>query len=288
MYVDVPLLGRHKAPPADLVIEPGCVTNWLGIRTDTTLFSHGNSVRDRAIPDLPTGGDGVYGSYCAYASFLTAIEHAAPRRKFNAIELGAGWGPWVSAMAVVCRRLGFDEVNLVAVEADEGWCGLMREHFARNQVSARIMRGAAWKTDTTVHFPVIDDPRVEHAAAATAGDVPIDYRGKACRTVEVPGLSLRTIGAGLPVIDYVHCDVSGGELDLVRSDPEFFNTRVRYLYVTTRSRPIEGGLIEFFFAHQWDVLHEQPCRFEYDCSKPSIEGMCVDGGELFARNSRLT
>jgi FkbM family methyltransferase len=240
------------------------------------------------LAELPVSGDGVYGDYSEYASFLIAVEQAVPRRKFNAIELGAGWGPWISSIAVVCRRLGFDEVSLIGVEADEGRCRLMREHLARNRVAAKVIHGAAWKEDGIAHFPVITDPRGDHGAAATADAVRADYRGWELPTITVPAFSLRTISEGMQVVDYMHWDIQGAELEVIRSDPEFMNTRVRYLFIGTHSPPIEGGLIEFFFENQWDILHLRPCYFEYDRSKPSIEAMATGDGELVARNPRLT
>ena len=65
----------------------------------------------------------------------------------------------------------------------------------------------------------------------------------------------------MPVVDYMHWDVQGAELALARGDPAFLNERVRFVFIGTHSRPVEGGLIEFFFEYQWDILHQHPCGF---------------------------
>lgn len=285
IHVDIELLNRFKAPNSDLVAEPGCFTNWLGLKTDASMFASGEKIRDTIRPEIPSGGDGVYGGYAEYASFLTAIEETSYRNLFTAIELGAGWGPWISAIGKVCQRMGFAETHLVGVEADEEKCVLMRQHMARNDLSANVIHAAAWHEDTMLKFPKIH--RQDHGAAASTEPNPKDYRGILQSYVDVPGLSLKTICEGFPVIDYMHWDIQGAELALAESHIELLNSRVRFLFVGTHSRPIEGGLIEFFFEHQWDVLLQHPCDFNYDRFKPEIPGMTTSDGEIFARNPRF-
>ena len=107
--VNVDLLNRHKAAPEQLDIVPGCFTNWLGLATDASLFGNAAELQGKVFAEVPAGGDGVYGGYAEYASFLTAIDQTPARGAFNAVELGAGWGPWISGVGKVCQRLGYDE-----------------------------------------------------------------------------------------------------------------------------------------------------------------------------------
>jgi FkbM family methyltransferase len=285
VHVDIDLLNRSKAPSGELVLEPGCFTNWLGLKTDASMFASCEKIRDTIRPEIPSGGDGVYGGYAEYASFLTAIEQTPYRSSFTAIELGAGWGPWISGIGKVCQRMGFADIHLVGVEADEEKCALMRQHMARNGLAAKVIHAAAWHEDTMLKFPVIH--RQDHGAAASTEPNAKDYRGIAQSYVDVPGLSLKTICEGPPVIDYMHWDIQGAELALAESHSELLNSRVRFLFIGTHSRPIEGGLIEFFFRHQWDVLLQHPCDFTYDRLKPEIAGMTTTDGEIFARNPRF-
>jgi FkbM family methyltransferase len=250
---DTGILNRYKAPASDLVAEQGCFTNWLGLRTEASMFASCEQITGRIFADVPLSDDGVYGGVAEYASFLTAIEQSRDQGRFNAIELGAGWGPWISGVGKVCQRLGFSEINLLGVEADRDKCRLMKEHMARNRINAKVTHGAAWKEDTTLRFPVIHSQ--DHGAAATAKTDIKDYRGFEQRYVEVPAFSLATMCADMPIIDYMHWDIQGAELELARSGADLLNKRVRFLFVGTHSRPIEGGLIEFFYEHQWDVLY---------------------------------
>jgi FkbM family methyltransferase len=250
------------------------------------MFGSADQLRDKVFPEIPTGGDGIYGGYPEYASFLAAVEQTPDRSKFNAVELGAGWGPWISGIGTVCRRLGFAETNLVGVEADKEKCEFMRQHLERNSLVGRVIHGAAWREDTTLKFPVIDS-KLDHGGAASIKANNKDYRGMEQQYVDVPAYSLHTICQSLPIIDYMHWDIQGAELELAKSDPALLNNRVRFLFVGTHSRPIEGGLLEFFFEHQWDILYQHPCNFVYDRKLPSIEGMTTSDGELFARNPRF-
>lgn len=284
---DIELLKRHQAPEGDLQVDPECFTNWLGLMTDASMFPNVEQLRGRVFRELPASDDGVYGGYAEYASFLTAIEQAPDRQSFRAVELGAGWGPWISGVGKACQRLGFRRIELIGVEADREKCEFMRAHLRRNGIVATVLHGAAWHEDMTLKFPVIH--KQDHGAAATiaANDADKDYRGFPQRYVEVPGYSLRTICKGMPIVDYMHWDIQGAELRLAQSATELLNDRARFLFVGTHSRPIEGGLIEFFYRNQWDVLFQRPCAFSYDRHCSSVEGMTTTDGEIFARNPRL-
>ena len=282
---DTALLERYRA--RTFTTERGCYTNWLGLITDSSMFACGPAIEGNVLSDIPVRDDGVYGGYAEYASLLTAIDNSIGRDRFTAIELGAGWGPWIAAAGKVCQNLGFSEINLVGVEADEEKVQLMAEHMERNGLSARLLHGAAWSSDTTLKFPKIH--RQDHGAAAseTGEYADPDYRGFVQEYVDVPAFSLETICQGLDRIDYMHWDIQGAEFAVAQSNPELLNSRVRYLFIGTHSRPIEGKLTEFLYEHGWDILLENPCVYSYDRTKPSIEGMTTTDGEIFARNPRL-
>ncbi len=293
MQVDIELLNRHKAHADALFVEHGCFTNWLGVRTDAAIFGNGELFRDRIFPDIPAGeaGDGVFAGYPEYAALLTAIEAAPDKQHFIAVELGAGWGPWISACGVVCRKLGFEHTTLIGVEADAGRHRFMQAHMSRNglmgtpQINCKLVHGAVWTEDTTLQFPALD-PR-DSGGAVSAGVAERDYRGYETSFVEVQALALSTLCEGLPVVDYMHCDIQGSELPVLRSAIAWLNAHARHLFVGTHSRVIDGGLIALFYDNGWDILAERACHFEFDRRIPSLEGMTKADGEIFARNPRL-
>lgn len=288
MQLNTEIFARHKAPPESLTAVSGRYTNWLGLKTDLVHFPSRQELSGKVVPDVPLGDDGVYGGWAEYASLLTAIEAAPSKERFAAVELGAGWGPWISAIGVVCKRQGFKRISLRGVEAHEGKCALMREHLTNNdldKLDCSVIHGAAWKEDTTVRFSAM--AQADHGGAATAEKTSQDYRGHVGEFVEVPAYSLPTICKGLDVIDYMHWDVQGAELPLAESSEEFLNKRVRYLFIGTHSRPIEGRLLEIFFKRKWELLYQHPCHFVYDLRVPTLEGMGRTDGEMYFKNPNL-
>jgi FkbM family methyltransferase len=293
MHIDIELLNRHRAREAALFIESGCFTNWLGVRTDASVFGNGDRFRDRILADIPSteAGDDVFAGYLEYAALLTAIESVPDRKRFTAVELGAGWGPWISACGVVCRDLEFEQTVLLGVEADQGRHEFMRRHLARNElldvpnIDCKTIHGAIWTEDTVLKFPACDLSDSGGAVSVDASGH--DYRGYDTSFVEVPAFALTTLCQTLPTIDYMHCDIQGSELRVLSSAIEFLDAHVRYLFVGTHSRFIDGGLISLFYEHGWDILAELPCYFEYDRRIPSLEGMTKRDGEIFVRNPRL-
>lgn len=285
MEINSEILARHQAPAETLTAVPGCFTNWLGLKTDARLFPSRQGLEGRIFTDVPVPNDGVYGGWAEYSSLLTAIESCPDRKSFTAVELGAGWGPWISGIGIVCKRMGFQRIRLRGVEAHERKCEFMREHLTRNDlddIECQVIFGAAWKENTTVQFPAIAEGDLGGAASSGLNDR--DYRGHQAKFVDVPAYSLNTICQDLDVVDYMHWDVQGAERQLAETGEEFLNQHVRYLFVGTHSRAIEGRLLELFFERRWELLYQNPCQFIYDRRKPTLEGMGRTDGEMFFKN----
>lgn len=282
-------LARFAAPPEQLLLtDPACYVNWLGLQTEAGMFGNADQIRGKILPQIPLSDDGVYGGNAEYTSLLTAIDATPRRSRFTAVELGAGWGPWISAVGIVCKRLGFADIQLVGVEAHDAKCKMMTDHLARNGllnvdgVHSKVIHGAAWREDTELRFPKIDVR--DHGGAATTSIEGVDYRGHASEQVVVQAFSVPTICKGLGIIDYMHWDIQGAELLTACAAIDFLEQNVRYLFIGTHSRAIEGRLLELFYERRWEVLLQTPCAFVYDKSKPTLEAMTSTDGEIFLRN----
>ncbi|MQB37581.1 hypothetical protein DXT97_12345 [Agrobacterium tumefaciens] len=277
------------APPAE-----GFYRNWLGLVTDLKFFSRHQDWSGKVIDKTPGDrkGDGIYGGDAEYASVLLAVENRKLPSRFVGVELGAGWGPWVSAAGVASLRNGIADINLVAVEADELRCEAIQEHLNRNGltldrgVKSKILHGAAWYEDTTVRFGNADSFG-DHGGAATAGETGTDYRGHEIKTHDVKAYSLPTICSGFQYVDYMHWDIQGAELPVAEKSIEFLNWTTRYLFIGTHSIAIHGKLIELFFNNGWDLIDSKPPEFTFDRSKPTLEGMVTKDGDIFLVNTRL-
>lgn len=271
-------------------LEEGCYANFLGLVTDSSLFGNSDALVNQVRMDPPIPDDGVYGSMGEYLSVLEAVESAqlAGRSSFAMVELGAGWGPWVSAAGVVCKRLGFSKVELVGIEADEDRFNSLKQHFARNgllesPVFPKFIKGAAWDVDTIIHFPKTGIG--DHGGAGSAsGD---EYRGLEREMVAVEAFCFESIAAHLDVIDLTHWDIQGAEARVAESSGEFLDKRVRSVQVGTHSREQEARVLKVFHSLGWDLIRQSPCTFRYDVNIPTLEGMTTNDGELYFRNPRL-
>ena len=290
MNIDTDLLRKYAYDLSGMTADDNTFVNWLGITTDSRLFNNHNEIRGRLMGDLPIGGlgDGVYGSPFEYLSLLSAIDASASRDIFTAIELGAGWGPWISTVGAVCLRLGFKKICLVGVEADPVRYDMMLSHLERNNIintcDVRTMRGAAWETDTTLYWPKIDWR--DHGASASSSIDKLEHRGGNSSFIEIPGFSLNTICDGLHNIDYIHMDMQGAELNVIKSSIELINERVRRMFIGTHARSIEAELLELLRKNRWDVPHERNCPIRWDLRKPTVDSMVFGDGEIIAVNTR--
>lgn len=280
----------EKFRVADLTGCDGYVTNFMGIKTRTDLFPHLAGLSGSVRGNVPIPDDGVYGGAIEYASALLGVDQREDRGRYNAVELGAGWGPWISAAGIAADRAGFERVDLVGVEASRLRVEAMRRHIADNHLdrfSVRLIDGAAWSRDTTLFFPR-EMPLADHGGGVATESAAIDYRGLAYDTEAVKAYSLPSICSGLEgPIDYMHWDIQGAEREVAVWSRDFLDARVRFLFIGTHSRAIEGALMELFFGMGWELLYQSPCAFAYDRAKPTLEGMTTTDGDMLWRNPRV-
>lgn len=266
---------------------PGFVTNWLGVRTSVGLFDNAAHLGGTVRPGLPIPDDGVYGGTTEYWAVVAAVDAAAG--SFTMVELGAGWGPWISSAGVLAKRKGITDITLVAVEASAARLDTLKEHVAENGLSeyTRPILGAAWSEDGTIRFPKIGVLDHGGAVSTESADLAKDYRGLQVEMDEVPAYSIPTICQGMDFIDLMHWDIQGAEYEVAASCIDFLTSRVRSVFIGTHSRRVEGGLLELFHAAGWGLVSEKPCAFTYDVAKPTMTGMTTTDGEQYWVNPRL-
>lgn len=250
---------------------------------------------------LPIPTDTYLGEAIEYAGFGLAVERARGQKQLSVVELGAGWGPWVSLGGVTASRLGFAKVSIVAFEADATRFAAMRRHLAINRVvdeSApdcghderrewRLHHAAAHSVNGVLYWPAASNLHDAGMAAIHEADAAQDYRGKTIETVEVKAIAVAEAIEHLPVVDFMHVDIQGGEADLIPSILDDLERKVRVLFLGTHSRKIEGDLIELLGSRGWGLYRERPCQFYPLSEAPTLIGRTyVDGAQLWI-NSRL-
>ena len=284
---DLALLRGFSAP--DLQPADGYFTDFLGRITDCRFLASIEHLDGKVAPHIPVPHDHFHAETIEYLGLLMAFD-TLDRDAFVCAEFGAGWGPWTAAAGVIARRRGVGQVSAVAVEASLDRIGLLNQHLRDNGlepdgVSYRCVHGAVWTSDGEVQFP--SDPVHDLSGAAAENRPDLDYRGGAVDHVAVPAYTVETLLGDHDIVDFMHIDIQGAEADVCERSIAFLTERVRYLFIATHSRFIEGRLITLLRSNGFEILREKPCRFSFDKWTGSLEGLTTsDGGQLW-RNPKF-
>jgi FkbM family methyltransferase len=282
---------------------PGAYVDFLGRITRSRFIYTCGRLTGLVSHDPPIPSDRVYADAIEYTGLLTAIRSVDDGHLVVA-ELGAGWGPWMAAAGVAARLKKIGKVDLIGIEGSRGKIEHMKDHLADNglrprgpddqtlhgNVGCRCVHGVIWSKTGTAQFPVFD-PEKEFGVAATtelAAGRGVDYRGLTFDYETVPAYRVQDILGEYRKVDFIHMDIQGAEVEVCRAAIEFLSDHVRYLFVATHSRKIEGELISLLLPRGFQVLREKPCRFRFDTWPGTLEALTiVDGGQLW-RNSRFS
>jgi FkbM family methyltransferase len=274
--------GGQRPPP-----RPGYVTNFLGAVTDVRFVAD-LARRSGEVEGLPFPGN-FHADTAEWAACLRAAELADG--SFTAVELGAGWGPWLVNACLAARRArGATRFLCVGVEADKDHFDSMQRHLVDNGFGAsevRLHHAAVGPSDGFAAIPVPSDSSADWGLRAeffddrqtadsfAAAGTREDYRGFKFRAYSiVKTLSLPTILDGIASVNLLHVDVQGSECDVLLPHLRLLSSRVKYLVVGTHSRVIEGRLIDALGREGWSLEIEMPCSFAI--GKSSLD-VTVDG-----------
>ena len=253
---------------------------------------------------FPVPDDGFHAEAIEYVALTDALDRSSLKGSFCAVEIGAGWGPWITAAGVIARQRGCKEIKLVGVEASLQRFPLMCRHLEMNDlrpsggsgeggsgedrqqgnIFTRLYNGAVWTHDGVIWFPKSDV--ADMGAAATTSNEATDYRGANSDNQSVPCRRLDTLLHDLGRVDFMHIDIQGAEFDLLQNQIDWTSNNVKTLMIATHSRSIEGRLIELLFEHGWQLHREKPCRVDWN-KNCSLAGRTVVDGSQYWLNTRL-
>ena len=294
----------ERARAIDLPDPEGVfLVDWAGIRTRIPMLAWApQEFAGTTSTALPIPSDGYRSEAEEYVGLVLSI--TSSRDDYVMVEVGAGWAPWAVMGTVVARRLG-KTARGIAVEADSERAKWAIQHATDNALSVThvdgrdvmaavgtrnaditVVQAAAWPERTTLRFPVLDERDMGGAVNPT--DHPtMDNRGAHFEYVDVPTITLDALLANEPVVDLLHIDLQGFELDVLLPALELIEAKVRFLAVGTHNRYVEGMLQHTLLQREWALLMESPCTAVYDGVKPTLTGFTVqDGNQLYA-NSRF-
>ncbi len=271
------------------VSNPGFITDFLGVRTRSG-FVRGAEGLDGGVTGIPVPDDGWHAEAIEWIGLLKSVRGAAG--SYSAMELGAGWGPWVVAGAVAARHRGMRDINLCAVEADPGHFRFMLEHFRDNGLDPSahdLIQAAVGAEAGLARWPAVEDP------AADWGSRPVidlaaasDHLGRRFeKWMEVKIVAFGDLLRRRAVWDLVHIDIQGGEVDICRAVGAALDERVRWLVIGTHDARLHGELMELLFQRGWTLENEKPPRFTWRDGAPSLISMGTADGAQVWRNPRL-
>lgn len=270
-------------------------TDALGVRVAPQYYPWITDRIGKRSSDVPIPNDGYFAEGIEYVALALAFEEARDQHTFTTVEIGAGWGPWVSATVLVARRLGFTQVNIAAFEADEARFKAMRSHLAVNEIIPmqaenegktinlrwKLVHAAADAEDRTLYWPIAEGIK-DAGMAAVNEPGELDYRGKKMLYTTVQAVDIRRVLKDFSPINFLHIDIQGAEHELLNSILPFLEQQVRFVFIGTHSRKIEGDLLAELTARGWTLLRERPCQFNPSANAPSLTGLTyVDGGQLW-------
>ncbi len=267
----------------DAAPAPGLVTNFLGTRVAPRVYPALLNRLAGTVEPAPDPGN-WHADIAEWAAALRSV--ALAQTQYRIVELGCGWGCWITNMGVAARSRGL-AVELIGIEGDHNHLANARETLMINGFSPneyRLVHGVAGPRAGKAIFPDPDageahwggepefypDPARLEQAQATRGLQVLD-----CHTLD-------ELGAG-GMIDLLHIDIQGGETSYVAGNAEAMSRLVKRVLIGTHSREIEGALFAHFLAQGWLLEMERPAVAPPRAGRPHIQ---VDGVQLW-RNPAL-
>lgn len=224
----------------------GFFFDFLGTRTRTSYFDESHQWLSSRVFPFPTPEACIFFNYHEWIGALRAVLEAKGR--LVAVELGAGWAPWLVSLWAAARQIGINECTLVAVEACKTQCAFARQHFADNAVP-----GDQW--------------------AIVRASIGKRWRDR----------SIASVIKKLDKVDLIHCDIQGAEADAFERSMSAVNAKVARVIIGTHSHVIEERLFSLFQNWHWALEFEAPCRYQIADGVPRLHS---DGVQVW-KNARL-
>lgn len=272
---------RYEGPA-----QAGYVIDFLGVKTRPSFV--------RGMPE--EGGLEGYppasykGGVVEWAGVLRAVLEAEDQ--LVAVELGAGWGPWLVSSARAAALKGIHDVRLVGVEGCKEHCDFMVTHFQDNGLDPkdhRIIHGVVGTTNGVAHFPVVAEPAANYGARALADPSQAELTNghgssslfrrltrkswwaarQGIKTivngsngmVQVPRYSLPTLLEPFTKVDLLHVDIQGDEYDVLASARRVVKKKVKRLVIGTHGRDIEQKLFDQLASQSMVLESDEACHF---------------------------
>lgn len=262
----------------DLVATPGVTTNFIGTKIAPHIHPLDLTALVGKVEGPPDPGN-WHADIAEWASALRTIRQA--KDTYRIVELGCGWGCWLTNMGVAARHEGLD-VDLIGVEGND-------LHLVNADATLRL--NGFTSDDFTLHHGVAA-PHEGTALFPSADAVLTRWNGKAVFYPDAETLAaaradpsvqvldcypLEKLGKG-EVIDLLHIDIQGAEVEYMRGNLDSAGTYVKRILIGTHSRSIEGALMDLFLDAGWRLEMERPAITPVAYGKPRTT---IDGVQMW-------
>lgn len=241
----------YKFRPQHVEATQGFRVNFLGVKTREAFFTQWGD-RRRSTADYPDFDE----EYFEWIDLLESVTQAESH--FTMLELGAGFGYWLSNAAAALKQCAPLPYTLIGVEAEPTHFRWMKEHLQENGVDlsrCRLIQAAVADRDGTIGFHVGETPQ----------GGPADWYGQSIGGPEqVRAVSLSALLEPLHKVDLIDLDVEGAELQILEVGASQLNAKVKRVHIETHSHEIESGLRSLFARLGWQNLCDYPCHGEVE------------------------
>jgi FkbM family methyltransferase len=273
-----------KFAPYEGWAEPGFERGFYGVNIRDWLYlGHSKGLDDRraVYPAHPP----VDEEYFEWIALLTTVAEAQGR--FCMAELGAGWGRWMAAAAMLCRQKALP-FSLIGVEAEPSHFEWMQMVLRDNDVDPdahHLVRAAVAAADGDVILTGPDAPRTVWGHRTVRPDeVPAFATLPDYKFWTVPDGSLRTLFDRHEQIDLVDIDVQGVEYDILAPAFETLNRKVAVVHIGTHSTEVEKSLLKVFRKNRWHSVFSFPSHS--DVTTPFGRVAFCDGVQTWVNPAR--
>jgi len=292
---DIPLLEKYRNKE-NIDGKEGYITDFIGIRHNLgclpeSLMSFSGMVFNK----IPIPWDGIHAETIEYVSCFTSIE-SSRQSSYTMIELGAGWGPWMSISGRAAIKNGIKQINLIGVEGANNKIPFLKKHLTENNLrpQSEDFKTSFLYKDGEVKTKIYDGVVNTDGTYMEFPDVPVDHYGASlvhkisAPLVKVKGFSLSSIISPYPYIDFAHLDLQGYEKELIFENIDLLKEKVKYLFIGTHSRLIEAFLVEFLYENNFILLREQPCLVHWPDQSPDnfISHTYIDGSQFYVNKNK--
>jgi FkbM family methyltransferase len=263
----------------DAQAHPDLSVNFLGARIPPKVHPPKlNALKGRVEP--PPNPGNWHADIAEWAAALRAVNQS--KDVFRIVELGCGWGCWLTNTGVAARSIG-RTVDLIGVEGNYRHLENAEETLQLNGFSAddfTLFHGIAGPREGKALFPAPHaNKTIWNGEAIFYPDTETLERAEADDAVQVlPCYSLPTLSEAKR-IDLLHIDIQGAEVDYIKGNLADIDSYVARVLIGTHSRSIEGQLCEIFLDAGWQMEMERPALVQIKAGKPHTT---IDGVQMWA------